>query len=486
MKKKVDKIKIFKYLVLAYFIISPLFDLIFLYNKITTLMRVMIILLFVGLTVILFKESRKKIWYLLAYYLAIGLYLAISYFHSKNFTTLLPDLSFDILNEATTLLKLCMPFSILFILKYLPIEKEEFFKVVFCWIMMIAGSIVVCNLAGFSLSSYSDEITKYSIFSWGQGLPVTDIATKGFFTYANQVSNVLSVLLVVAFYEAVIDKKKIAVISLLFITLACLMLGTRLSTYGGAIILGGFVTIYLGYAWLLKKKMSKWISFPIILLIIWSIALPIAPCNSRMQEIKNAKTGEKFEEPSDNVQEDSETTGIVDERLVYIEDNINKATIGKQFYMDYYPYMFDMDFWVDIVEKQKQGEYIDYRKMEMLIADRLFEIDDRRTDMFFGISNVRMQKVTNIERDFVLHYYTFGIVGSILSLSFYIFMLVVLIKMNICEFSFWNISLLGILVIFVFGSFMTGNSLNFLATTVPFSFVACVGKKIFVAGNRHS
>jgi len=81
---------------------------------------------------------------------------------------------------------------------------------------------------------------------------VTDIATKGFFTYANQVSNVLSVLLVVAFYEAVIDKKKIAVISLLFITLACLMLGTRLSTYGGAIILGGFVTIYLGYAWLLN------------------------------------------------------------------------------------------------------------------------------------------------------------------------------------------------------------------------------------------
>ncbi len=126
-----------------------------------------------------------------------------------------------------------------------------------------------------------------------------------------------------------------------------------------------------------------------------------------MQEIKNAKTGEKFEEPSDNVQEDSETTGIVDERLVYIEDNINKATIGKQFYMDYYPYMYDMDFWEDIVDRQKQGEYIDYRKMEMLIANRLFEVDDRRTDMFFGISNVRMQKVTNIERDFVLHYYAF-------------------------------------------------------------------------------
>ncbi len=65
-------------------------------------------------------------------------------------------------------------------------------------------------------------------------------------------------------------------------------------------------------------------------------------------------------------------------------------------------------------------------------------------------------------------------------------MLVVLIKATINEFSFWNISLLGILVIFVFGSFMTGNSLNFLATTVPFSFVACVGKKIFVAGDRHS
>lgn len=486
MKKKVDKIKIFKYLVLAYFIISPLFDLIFLYNKITTLMRVMIILLFVGLTVILFKESRKKIWYLLAYYLAIGFYLAISYFHSKGFTTLLPDLSYSVVNEATTLLKLCMPFSILFIFKYLPIEKEEFFKVIFCWVVLIAGSIVVCNLVGYSLSSYTDEITKHSIFSWGRGLPVTDIATKGFFTYANQISNVVSVLLVVMFYEVIIDKRMIGVISLVLIALSCLMLGTRLSTYGGAIILGGFVVIYLGYALLFKKKISRWILFPIILSIGWTTLLPIAPCNSRMQEIKNAKTGEQSEESMTNDREDVRTMEEVDERLVYIENNINKATIGKQFYMDYYPYMYDMNFWEDIVEKQKQGDYIDYRKMEMLIADRLFEIDDRKADIFWGISNVRMQKVTNIERDFVLHYYTLGIVGSILSLSFYIFMLVVLIKMNICEFSFWNISLLGILVIFVFGSFMTGNSLNFLATTVPFSYVVCAGKKIFVAGNRHS
>ena len=476
MKSKLTKEKIFSRLLLAYFMTSPIFDLTFFYNRITTLIRILILLAFVVITFVMYPKCRKKIKYLLTFYLAMLGYLIISRFHAIGFNSNLVNLNYSFVSEAATLLKLSMPFTILFLLKWQNVTKDDFFKVVNVWVVFIAGSIVVTNLIGYSLSSYTNEITRFSILSWNGNLSVDEIATKGFFTYANQVSVILVTILPIIFYEFIHYKKRYIPCSILMVVimLAMLMLGTRLSTYGGLLILIGLIIGYFGYCFVFKKKISSYVGISIVVAICWIAILPIAPCNSRMQEIESAKRSQNIGS-MDSKKEGVGSANIVvdtsDENLKYIEDNINKATIGEQFYKEYYPYMYDMEFWNKVVEDQRKGVYIDYRKMEMMIAERLWEVDSRWSNFLFGISNSRMQGVTNIERDFVLQYYSFGVIGSGLCLSFYIYMLICLLKKILIKRSLWNLCLISSLGVYLLASYACGNSLNFLATSIPIAFL---------------
>lgn len=472
MRNKNDIDKAFKTIVLIYFMLSPIFDMFFLYSRATTLLRIGVLLVFVALTLIRHKDARKTFKFLLAYYLAMSAYLIASYFHAQEFTSLVPgNFDYSVVSEAATLLKLCVPFTIVFVLKYQSITKKEYFKVLNVWIIIIAGSIVFSNLVGYSLSSYTDAITRYSIFDWWQDLSVNVTATKGFFVYANQVAIVLLLLLVGSFYETLFEDKKYG-----FLTVLCMismwMLGTRVSTYGGVMALIFMIFLYVVHSFYSKRRIEAVIIIPTIVASVWLVMIPFTPCNDRMIEIDNAKRGDIVDEVEDygnaNFSQNNSVVSI-DEDLDYINANINKATIGEQFYLDFYSYKYDMAFWKDLIEYQND-HYVDYRRLEVMIIDRIWQIDDRWSDCLLGLSNSRIQNVTNIERDFVLHYYAFGAIGSILTLAYYIVAFYYVIKALIKDISFINLTIAFGFGLFVLASFMTGNSLNFLATIIPLAF----------------
>lgn len=476
---KDTKSKIFKRMVICFFMISPIFDMVFLYNHVTTALRVGILLGFVAYIFFTEAESHKSFGKLFLFYVSMLGYLGISVLHSKGFETLIEGgISYSVVAEATTLLKLGMPFTILFILKFSKLEKKDFSYVIFAWIVIISGSILVSNLLGYSLSSYTNEITRYNIFSWGSGLSVNDTATKGFFTYANQVSITSLSLMCLMFYEIVVSEKGNIFRngSLFVVCISMWMIGTRLATYGGLLVLVALIILYVVVS-IIKKRLSiKKLVGPTVILLLWIVLIPIMPSSSRLDEIANAKneTSSYSIGRLDETSESGDTFGdsqVKDSELEYIEKNINRATIGRQFYMDYYPYKYDMDFWMGIVEAQQEGVYIDYRKLELMIAKRLFEVDDRWSDVLFGISNSRLQSVTNVERDFVLQYFAFGVVGSLITLSFYLVTFLLVVKRTLRDFSLWNMVVISCLGLFLLGSFMTGNSLNFLATNIPIAFI---------------
>lgn len=473
MKKELNnKEKIFKYLVMIYFIISPIFDTIFLYSHYTTLIRVFVLLCFAFFIVLTNKDSRKNFLFLILYYLALIVFLAIDYFHAKGFSSLVPgNFNYSLISEATTIIKLAMPFTILFILKYVNFTKEEFFRVVNCWVFVIAGSIVLLNILGLSLGSYTNEFTKYSIFSWGQDLSVNDIATKGWFCYPNQMGIILILLLVLSFYETVFVKKKY-ILNIVLISLACLMLGTRLVSYGGILVLIFLFISYIIYILIKHMKINKILFLNVIVIIFWLLMLLVSPNSSRVQEIKNNKMDSsenisiKF---TDDIVDDS-LGGTNDYDLKYIEDNINKNLVGEQFYKSFYPYNYDTEFWLDIVARQASLN-LNYRKLEIMIINRVIEIDNRKSDIWFGISNSIIQNIVNVEMDFVLQFYSFGVIGMVVCLLFYVYMSCkVLIKVFKNK-SFLNISILFCLGVFILGVLMSGNTLNFLATIIPFSFI---------------
>ncbi len=470
-KKEIDKKTIFKYITMGYFMISPVFDTVFLYNHITTLLRVMVLLVFVLGTLVMYKESRKKFKYLLVYYLAMCGYLLINYLHSKGFASLVPgDFNYSLMSEATTILKLCMPFTVLFVMKYQEYTKNDFFRVINVWIILIAGSIVICNLCGYSLSSYAGTITHYSILDWGKKLDVTEIATKGFFVYSNQIGIILLILMVLALYQTFYMKKKTFVLVIL-VSLACLMVGSRVSTYGGLLTLITICITYIIYSLIFKKKMSKMLFYPLLVSILWIVILPITPNSDRVKDIEDA-TKEEYENQevisSEESNDKEEALANEDEDLLYIENNFNRVIFSEAFYKDFYPYEYDTDFWIETINNKNINSY---RKMELAIIKRVWSIDDRKSDYLFGISNSRIQNIVNVEMDFVLQFYAFGVVGAVITLFFYIYEGISISMVVFKKKRFINLMILACLGLFIMGSFVSGNSLNFLATIVPLAFI---------------
>lgn len=470
-KDKVDKKKIFKIILMVYFMVSPFFEVVFLYKHVTTLLRVSCIFVFVIITWLLFDEARKGIKYLIAYYLAIIFYLGISYVHSKGFISLVPgDFNYSIFNEAMTLIKLCMPFSILFILKYVNFTYKDFFKVINFWVIIVAGSIVFFNLCGFSLSSYSNEITRFSIFSWSRNMNVLEVATKGWFAYANQEVIILLMVLVLTIYEVLFRHRKY-IFSFLLVSLALIMLGTRVGTYGGLLTLLFMIIAYLIYSLLCKKKLNKWVSVLALSCLGWFLILPYTPCQSRVLEIEEASKTiykEVTKEKKNTKKEVKDEKPMSD--LEIFEQNINKNLVGEQFYLNFYPYNYDKEFWEDVLEKQTSMT-LNYRVVENMIVKRVIELDGRKTNYWFGISNSRIQNLVNVEQDFVLHFYAFGIVGMIITLLFYAYSFVI-ISINVLKRkTFIDFSILVCLGLFVLGAFMSGNNVNFLAATIPLAFI---------------
>lgn len=469
-KQELEKKDLFKIVIMIYFMISPIFDIIYFYNHYTTLFRVCCILIFVVLTVVYNKESRKNFGFLVAYYLALLAYLAISYFHAKGFFGLVPSISYSVLSETMTLVKLAMPFSILFVLKYQNFTKEDFFKIIDVWILLIAGSIVVLNVCGFSLSSYTDQFTDVSIFSWKRGMDMRLTATKGLFAYTNQEAAVLLMLLVLSVYEFLCKNRKYIVFVGL-VSLSLIMLGSRISTYGGLAVLFFVSILFIGYRLFSKKKVPFYVLGLVPVILLWVVILPISPNSFRVSEIKNASNvkengNEEVREPIEEIQR----------KLDYVDNNINKNLIGEQFYKNCYPYQYDIDFWLKVVEEQKNVK-IDYRTIEIMIMDRVWEIDNRSSNLLFGLSNSRVQSIVNVERDFILHFYAFGILGILITLAFYIYEVVNLSKKTLDNMSFFNLTIALCFGLFILAAFLSGNILNFLSGVVPCTFiVAFVGK----------
>ncbi|MEG1009159.1 MAG: O-antigen ligase family protein, partial [Clostridia bacterium] len=147
--------KIFIILMILY----PLFGIKFFYNSYFTLIQIgLIMILFIWLLAIN-KSSRKNIKWLILYEVLLIGYAILHHMNALNFTSLVPgNFNYSAIKEILYLIKLNIPIIFVYILFYLRLNKTEFIKIIKWWIILISGSIVITNILGISLGSYSDEL----------------------------------------------------------------------------------------------------------------------------------------------------------------------------------------------------------------------------------------------------------------------------------------------------------------------------------------
>ena len=115
--------------------------------------------------------------------------------------------------------------------------------------------------------------------------------------------------------------------------------------------------------------------------------------------------------------------------------------------------------------------------MEKAIIKRVIEYNNNPIDKILGISYVRVQNVFNIEQDFVVHYYSLGIIGTILIFMPYAIILGkaiygilknIKLKKKVDEEKM--IALITILFLYAI-AYCSGNLLNSLSFTIYFSII---------------
>lgn len=477
---KINKDNVIKKILMLFLIISPIFDTIFFFSRYTTLVRVFIIFTLFISTLIMKRDARRKAVYIFLYYFLVLCYLAINYYRSFRFYSLVPgNFDYNIISEALTLIKLCMPVTLLFVIKHQDLSKEDYFKIINCWVILIAGSIVVLNVAKLSYSSYADGIIRYNIFNWNKSLDYRLTASRGYFVYANQEAVIMVMLLVLSVWEFLFSKKKY-LINIILLELAMIMLGTRVSTIGGILTLCFLAISYIIITLIKKQHIKKRILLLLVPITTWILLIPITSYSNRNIElntkIQSVNIQSEIVDNIDNAKIDKKEDF---NRIEYVYSQYNENYLPKRFFEDYYPIKYDTDFWYEYV-KNVEPESMTYRLTEEKIVNRILKVNNKKSDILFGISNTRIQNVVNLESDFKLHFYAFGIVGSFILLCIYFVIPLSIMFLLLKEKTYFYYTLLTSGLLYILISYLTGNIINSMTTIITYSFIA---GGIFIKGN---
>ena len=154
-------------LLIIFLSIYPLFSLKIFYNSYFTLIQILIIISFLIGLLIIKKETRKGLKFLIIYYLLIIIYGIFHHYNALDFTSLVPgNFNYNLIKEILSLIKMSMPIPFIYIIYYEKLTRQEILKIIKSWLIFICGTIIISNILKLSLSSYSDTKIKGSILSW--------------------------------------------------------------------------------------------------------------------------------------------------------------------------------------------------------------------------------------------------------------------------------------------------------------------------------
>ena len=452
--------------VFVFYLLSLVLDFHFFYNSVSTLIRVLIISsLF--LIIFIFYASPKERKILIAYFLALLFYLILHIVNVNHF-----NVSFikeiNNLNEILYFLKMSMNVLIIYIVYKLQIDKKKFYNLIYLSSFIMAFIIVISNILKIGYLS-----PEYNIFDWFKGsVPFASASTKGYFHLTNQIAAIFILylpIMLVNLKERVTIPKIITII----LTIASLfMLGTRVSTYSVFIILIAALIVYLVIA-IIREPFSKMYTFTLVLFLILSISLyracPLLSRNSYydtlFSEKETSKEEEEFKE-LDNIGKKELNDAEFKKYLGYFN-------IDSDFYNNYYPLENDREFYENYLTLGVKIN--DTRFLERKIIERVEELNNHSSDIFFGIGYDRVMHIFNIESDYVMQYYALGILGVIILLGVNVFLLILMgfkCLFNLKRyFNYENMLLLFSILYFLLSTYFTGNILNAISTIIPISLV---------------
>ncbi|KRL59041.1 hypothetical protein FC69_GL001904 [Latilactobacillus fuchuensis DSM 14340 = JCM 11249] len=417
------------------------------------------------------------------------LYFIVHHLNAMQFHSLVDgNFGYSITGELFYIIRMVLPLIVLVISYNVRFTDNELESIVSWLVALVSGSIVVTNLFKISLASYTNQRITGNIFNWffdNRHGSYFQLASKGFFNFANSTAALEVLLLPLMFYYLVKHLNAKNIILCLLQVLAMFMLGTKVSTLGCIGLLVVITCMYLFFTFIKKDLVFKPLTLGVLFLfiILSGVIYPDSPAINRTNfdaQIQQERDGnqdkvkereKKLEEKSkeDNTKKHKETPLIK-----YIRKHYGEYSINARFIEVSYPYYDDPNFWKEIMKWPIQDR-TSFRKLEIAMLDRVKSINDNPKDDLLGITYTRMNNIFNVERDFISQYYSMGLIGVVLLVLPYIlgviYLMYEILRHFKTKFTFRNTAfLLGILGILGV-SLYSGNVMDFLTETFILAFI---------------
>lgn len=472
MKKLTDE-RLLKKILLIFLCIQPILDCYILYTdevinffhfSPTTILR-MLIIAFLFCILFFNKENKKNRKIIYIYGGLIIIYTILHHLITSGIDSSgYPTFAYSIITELFYIIRMLLPIAIIYLTYLLKPTKDEFIKL-FLIVGLITSGIIVCsNILEISLASYGGGTIKGNIFDWffSNKYGSQDLASKGWFNSANQISGLMFILLPICVYSLFDKITKPRVITIILLVISMIMLGTRVASYGWLLIFIMMIILYLFFALIMKNIKFEWKKFIIIFLImIFGIVLTF---NAPIVSV-NIDHHESSEEELQKMRDEDVPTL---EMLGYIGMN-------EVYYEEIYPYKDHKEFWKYVVDDVSPTKRVGNRNSQTLVTNDVAKTYENFPRSLFGLGYSRfINAKLYLEKDFVVHFYTIGIIGIILLLLPYVFIAIYGLFKSIKskKFNLFIVTALAILILPLGVSYFSGHIVDELIISLYLGFIS--------------
>lgn len=383
-----------------------------------------------------FEKNKKRVLIFIAIYGALliayfiphcltGIYLQDNIHLSYTFM-------FTVKDEIIYLMNLLLPLCYIYVFCLSDLSEIVLKKISAVISAFISIPIVISNFLQIGYTTYLDEM-RGSFFDWFS-LPFNDTtdhprkyATKFFFEEGNTIGILLVIVLPLMYYFFMkeTDRKKKTVFGVLIAihSLAMMILGTRVASYCAILVPLAMLGIHIFTSIIKTDHFKKGFAAFCVVLMVLNIGItPYCPAYQNQQFDASDFSTLKLD---DNIRE-GYRKGITEgaegmepfgpawiDYYCYMFQQY-KFLIGvtpAEYYEYWYDYRVDPKFWVDLIFDYELEERVNSRQFETIFYKYKWNLLTPAQKLTGFTWSLFMWGGITIEKDFLVHFYTYGYLG---------------------------------------------------------------------------